>query len=68
MLPPKRAPNFDRHPRYCAVVIEADISDEDAVQHMINTVLRDFDRIGYCVHSAGVNFRAWTQCEAYQRS
>ncbi|BAE64930.1 unnamed protein product [Aspergillus oryzae RIB40] len=36
--------------------VQADVSDEAAVNNMVDVAVKEFGRIDYCVHAAGVAF------------
>ncbi|KAL1984530.1 hypothetical protein VTN96DRAFT_9030 [Rasamsonia emersonii] len=45
---------YAQNPNFRAVVVEVDIVDEAAVQNMVEVAVKEFGRIDYCVHCAGV--------------
>lgn len=46
---------FARNEKFRAIAVQVDVSDDDAVRAMIETAVKEFGRIDYCVHSAGVS-------------
>lgn len=46
---------YAQNPNFRAVVVEVDIVDEAAVQNMVEVAVKEFGRIDYCVHCAGVS-------------
>lgn len=40
---------------YRAIALQVDVSNEESVQRMVNTTLKEFNRIDYSVNSAGVS-------------
>lgn len=42
------------HPKFRATAVQVDVSDEAAVNDMVDAAIKEFGRIDYCVHSAGV--------------
>lgn len=43
-----------KHPQYQPLVIKTDVSSQESVDEMIDTVVRKFPRLDYAVNSAGV--------------
>lgn len=44
-----------KHPGYQALAVKLDIGDEQSVQDLIATAVKEFGRIDYAVNSAGVS-------------
>lgn len=44
-----------KHPDYQALAVKLDIGDEQSVQDLIATAVKEFGRIDYAVNSAGVS-------------
>ena len=38
-----------------AIAVQVDVSDEDSVRAMVDTAVKEFGRVDYCVHCAGVS-------------
>ena len=47
---------FATHPDYHAIVIGVNVTDPISVQSMVGTTLKEFGRIDYSIHCAGVMF------------
>lgn len=43
------------HANFRAVTVQVDVTDEAAVKEMAEIAIKEFGRIDYCVHSAGVS-------------
>jgi NAD(P)-dependent dehydrogenase (short-subunit alcohol dehydrogenase family) len=46
---------YSRLQSFRAVAVQADITDETSVARMVETAVREFGRVDYCVHAAGVS-------------
>jgi NAD(P)-dependent dehydrogenase (short-subunit alcohol dehydrogenase family) len=46
---------FSNNEKFRAIAVQVDVSDEAAVQAMVVTAVKEFGRIDYCVHCAGVS-------------
>ena len=44
-----------QHPKYRAVSLKVDVSEDNSVQTMVRSAISEFGRIDYFVHSAGVS-------------
>lgn len=45
---------ISKHPEFRAIAVTVDIVDEDSVESMVQTGIKEFGRIDYSIHSAGV--------------
>ncbi|KAE8163990.1 hypothetical protein BDV40DRAFT_261553 [Aspergillus tamarii] len=50
----KESQKWATHPEFRATAVQVDISDEAAVNNMVDAAVKEFGRIDYCVHSAGM--------------
>ncbi|KAI3394961.1 hypothetical protein diail_2019 [Diaporthe ilicicola] len=50
-----------RHPDYQALVIKLDIGDEQSVQGLVTTTVKELGRIDYAVNSAGIDLEQYKQ-------
>lgn len=48
------------HSKYCYLVVHVDITDAESVQAMVDGAVKEFGRIDYSVHCAGVS----SSCES----
>lgn len=46
---------FAKNEKFRAIAVQVDVSDEYSVRAMVDTVVKEFGRIDYCVHCAGVS-------------
>ena len=38
------------------MAVEIDVTNEDSVQTVVENAMKEFGRLDYCVHSAGVSY------------
>ena len=50
-----KSKNLAVNPEYRAFAVAVDITDSSSVQHLIDSVVKEFGRIDYNVNAAGVN-------------
>ncbi|KAE8360912.1 hypothetical protein BDV27DRAFT_133828 [Aspergillus caelatus] len=50
----KESQKWATHPEFRATAVQVDVSDETAVNNMVDVAVKGFGRIDYCVHSAGM--------------
>ncbi|KAL4936752.1 hypothetical protein BDV06DRAFT_216419 [Aspergillus oleicola] len=45
---------FSKNPNFRALTVQTDITDEASVAKMVETAVKQFGRVDYCVHAAGM--------------
>ena len=50
----EKSKQFSTNLKYRAIVVQADVTNADSVQSAVDTTVKKFRRIDYCIHSAGV--------------
>ena len=53
---------YARHAEYQALAVKVDVTDTDSVQGLVTSAVKEFGRIDYAVHSAGVSLVAIHYC------
>ncbi|KAI1505512.1 short chain dehydrogenase [Biscogniauxia marginata] len=50
---------YAKHAEYRALAIKVDVTDAESVQGLVTSTVKEFGRVDYAVHSAGINMESY---------